>query len=138
MQASKGPQNKGALLLRLPTKRANKVVHVDVVLAVPVVVVVVVVVAQPTEQKAVCKRGGDVRDQEKQQEQDEHRETTKVYANGERERNIWVSLDLREGATKGETSKLQWMRTLTIWRNTFKSKTSFIPIHLNRLFFLYF
>ena len=137
MQASKGPQNKGALLLRLPTKRANKVVHVDVVLAVPVVVVVVVVVvAQPTEEKAVCKREGDVRDQEKQQEQDEHRETTKVYANGERERNIWVSLDLREGATKGETSKLQWMRTLTIWRNTFKSKTSFIPIHLNRLFFL--
>ena len=134
MQASKRPQNKGALLLRLPTKRANKVVHVDVVLAVPVVVVVVV--AQPTEEKAVCKREGDVRDQEKQQEQDEHRETTKVYANGERERNIWVSLDLREGATKGETSKLQWMRTLTIWRNTFKSKTSFIPIHLNRLFFL--
>ena len=119
-------------MLRLPTKRANKVVHVDVVLAVPVVVVVV----QPTEEKAVCKREGDVRDQEKQQEQDEHRETTKVYANGERERNIWVSLDLREGATKGETSKLQWMRTLTIWRNTFKSKTSFIPIHLNRLFFL--
>ena len=132
MQASKRPQNKGALLLRLPTKRANKVVHVDVVLAVPVVVVVV----QPTEEKAVCKREGDVRDQEKQQEQDEHRETTKVYANGERERNIWVSPDLREGATKGETSKLQWMRTLTIWRNTFKSKTSFIPIHLNRLFFL--
>ena len=124
MQASTGPQNKGALLLRLPTKQANKVVHVDVVLAVPVVVVVVVVVvAQPTEEKAVCKREGDVRDQEKQQEQDEHRETTKVYANGERERNIWVSsLDLREGATKGETSKLQWMRTLTIWRNTFKSK----------------
>ena len=119
-------------MLRLPTKRANKVVHVDVVLAVPVVVVVV----QPTEEKAVCKREGDVRDQEKQQEQDEHRETTKVYANGERERNIWVSLDLREGVTKGETSKLQWMRTLTIWRNTFKWKTSFIPIHLNRLFFL--
>ena len=133
MRASKRPQNKGALLLRLPTKRANKVVHVDVVVAVPVVVVVVV---DPTEEKAVCKREGDVRDQEKQQEQDEHRETTKVYANGERERNIWVSLDLREGATKGETSKLQWMRTLTIWRNTFKSKTSFIPIHLNRLFFL--
>ena len=133
MQASRGPQNKGALLLRLPTKRANKVVHVDVVLAVPVVVVV----AQPTEQKAVCKREGDVRDQEKQQEQDEHRETTKVYANPKRERNIWVSsLDLREGATKGETSKLQWMRTLTIWRNTFKSKTSFIPIHQNRPFFL--
>ena len=110
MQASTGPQNKGALLLRLPTKRANKVVHVDVVLAVPVVVV-----AQPTEEKAVCKREGDVRDQEKQQEQHKHRETTKVYANGERERNIWVSsLDLREGATKGETSKLQWMRTLTI------------------------
>ena len=126
MQASTGPQNKGALLLRLPTKRANKVVHVDVVLAVPVVVVVVVVVvAQPTEEKAVCKREGDVRDQEKQQEQDEHRETTKVYAKGERERNIWVSPDLREGATKGETSKLQWMRTLTIWRNTFKCKTSF-------------
>ena len=119
-------------MLRLPTKRANKVVHVDVVLAVPVVVVV----AHPTEKKVVCKREGDVRDQEKQQEQDEHRETTKVFANGERERNIWVSLDLREGATKGETSKLQWMRTLTIWRNTFKSKTSFIPIHLNRLFFL--
>ena len=133
MRASKRPQNKGALLLRLPTKRANKVVHVDVVLAVPVVVVVV----QPTEEKAVCKREGDVRDQEKQQEQDEHRETTKVYASRERERNIWVSsLDLREGATKGETSKLQWMRTLTIWRNTFKSKTSFILIHLNRLFFL--
>ena len=119
-------------MLRLPTKRANKVVHVDVVVAVPVVVVV----AHPTEKKVVCKREGDVRDQEKQQEQDEHRETTKVYANWERERNIWVSLDLREGATKGETSKLQWMRTLTIWRNTFKSKTSFIPIHLNRLFFL--
>ena len=133
MQASTGPQNKGALLLRLPTKRANKVVHFDVVLAGPVVVVVV----QPTEEKAVCKREGDVRDQEKQQEQDEHRETTKVYASRERERNIWVSsLDLREGATKGETSKLQWMRTLTIWRNTFKCKTSFIPIHLNRLFFL--
>ena len=80
MQASKGPQNKGALLLRLPTKRANKVVHVDVVLAVPVVVVVV----QPTEEKAVCKREGDVRDQEKQQEQDEHRETTKVYAGKEK------------------------------------------------------
>ena len=79
MQASRGPQNKGALLLRLPTKRANKVVHVDVVVAVPVVVVVAVV--HPTEEKAVCKREGDVRDQEKQQEQDEHRETTKVYAN---------------------------------------------------------
>ena len=129
MQASKRPQNKGALLLRLPTKRANKVVHVDVVVAVPVVVVVVV---QPTEQKAVCKREGDVRDQEKQQEQDEHRETTKVYANGERERNIWVSLDLREGATKGETSKLRRMRTLTLWRNTFTSKTSLNPIHPNK------
>ena len=135
MQASRGPQNKGALLLRLPTKRANKVVHVDVVLAVPVVVVV----AHPTEKKVVCKREGDVRDQEKQQEQDEHRETTKVYANGERESNIWVSsLDLREGATKGETSKLRGMRTLTIWRNTFTSKTSLNPIHPNKLFYLHF
>ena len=134
MQASKGPQNKGALLLRLPTKRANKVVHVDVVLAVPVDVVLV---ANPTEEKAVCKREGDVRDQEKQQEQDEHRETTKVYANRERERNIWVSSrDLREGATKGETSKLRRMRTLTIWRHTFKSKTFFIPIPQKRPFFL--
>ena len=72
---------------RLASEGGNGGVHVDVVPVVPLLPAV------PAQQEAVCKRKGDVRDQDEQQDEGKHRGITKVDAR-ERERKIWVTLDL--------------------------------------------
>ena len=79
LQTSEPDQNKGVLSSRLPTERCNVGVHVNVVLPVEVAVLLP---ADAAQQEAVCKREGDVRDRDEQQDKGKHCGilTTKVDA----------------------------------------------------------
>ena len=76
--------------------------HVDVV---PVEVgALPLLPAVPPQQEAVCKREGDVRDQDEQQDEGEHCGITEVDAR-ERERKIGVNLDWGWAQQRGKRQK---------------------------------
>ena len=81
----------GVLLSRLASEGGDGGAHVGVL---PVEVgALPLLPAGTAQQEAVCKREGDVGDQDEQQDEGKHRGITEVDAR-ERERKIWVTLDL--------------------------------------------